>query len=105
MSPDQPTTKQISPLASALRYSEEWNFLTEGRIFVSSSAAFSSSFWSFEFGLNPRKCSAAGTRSSAESSICTPQSRNFARFSGLNTISQLSILPFDPSRSRIAFTL
>ena len=43
MSPDQPSTRQISPEASALRYSDEWNLRTTGRILVSRSAAFSRS--------------------------------------------------------------
>ena len=32
MSPENPTAKQISPVASALRYSDEWNLRTSGRI-------------------------------------------------------------------------
>src|SRR6266545_2455681 len=34
MSPEKPTTKQISPVASALIYSDEWNLRTEERTCV-----------------------------------------------------------------------
>src|SRR5262249_26129114 len=39
-SPEKPTAKQISPVASALRYSEEWNLRTDGLTATSRSAAF-----------------------------------------------------------------
>src|SRR6202165_5779416 len=78
MSPDQPTTKQISPPASALRYSEEWNFRTDGRTLATRSAAFSRSPGSVEFGLRPSWGYAAERMASEEASMCTPQSLNLA---------------------------
>ena len=54
MSPDQPTTRQISPLASALRYSEEWNLRTFGLILAISAAALSRSAGLAELGSSPR---------------------------------------------------
>src|SRR6478736_5287023 len=109
MSPEKPTTKQISPLASALRYSEEWNLRTYGLILVSSAAAFSRSPGSLEFGSRCRKCSAAETRSSEESSRWIPQSLNLASFSGSYTASQEPIAAAaaasDPQILRAALTL
>ena len=54
MSPDQPSTAQISPLASALMYSDEWNLRMFGRTFLkcSTAALMSSDF--VEVGSSPR---------------------------------------------------
>src|ERR1700686_1989118 len=104
-SPEKPTAKQISPDASALRYSEEWNLRTDGLTLATRSAALRSSPSLRELGSKPRYFSAAGKMSSEESSRYTPQALNLARFSGLKTMSQLSILASAPRISRALLTL
>src|SRR5260370_37148238 len=104
-SPEKPTAKQISPEASALRYSEEWNLRTDGLTLIKRSAAFCSSPSLLELGSKPRYLSAAVKMSSEESSRYTPQPLNLARFSGLKTMSQLSILASAPRISRAFLTL
>jgi len=39
--PDQPTARQVLPLASEVTYCEEWKFCTYGRMVLISAAAFS----------------------------------------------------------------
>src|SRR5258708_33708418 len=104
-SPEKPTAKQISPEASALRYSEEWNLRTDGRTLLTRSAAFCSSPSLRELGSKPRYFSAAGRMSSEESSRYTPQLLNLDSISGLKTMSQLSTLAAGPRISRAFLTL
>ena len=86
MSPEKPKATQMSPPASALMYSDEWNLRTNGRIALTTSAAFCRSSAFFESGPRPAYFSAADSTSVGLSSSITPQSANFDTTAGSNTM-------------------
>ena len=80
----------MSPPASALMYSDEWNLRMNGRIALITAAAFSRSSGFLESGSSARYLSAAGKTSVGLSSIITPQSTKRDTIAGSNTMASES---------------
>ncbi len=100
MSPDQPTTRQISPVASALMIFGRMKLADDGLASCRPARPpFRGPACLVGIGIEAQRSSAPPAECRRrESSIWTPQSLNFARFSGLKTMSQLSIFAVRPER-------
>src|SRR5688572_7717537 len=89
-SPDQPSARQISPLASSSMYADEWILRTYGRTAISTFSAAARSSGFSEFASLPRKMSTVPTTSEGASSTDTPHLANLDTTFGSQNIAKLS---------------